>query len=350
MKWLLVVCLLFLISCQSVATTSSAFPSPTTPLSNTLPTLTPFPLNDPQLLQAKELLKEAMEQQDAAKLERVISVTKWVASIYRQGGTPPIDPRRALNLALEFAKENKLVVDLQRTTYEPLWSVPAGDTSVLVRVMPPQGDAYYAHLYLAHEPSSWRFTGILTRIPYYDAPSVAQLRAAPSKYVGKEYMYVGSYDGKASSTQVGAPPTSNAFLLNTFSGPIWVLLKNEPYVPSLPANANSKIGQLMRVFGTVTLKDGAPYLLSDSAEFIDSNSWMHVQGTIDSVNPTTRQVKLKTEGSGVSLLSLTQTSFISLPNGTPGALSELNAGQTIDATGVPQKDGSLIVEELFLAP
>jgi len=342
---------ILLISCQSIATTPSAFPSPTVTFTNNLPTLTPVPLDDPQLHEAKELLKQGMEQQDAAKLERVISVTKWVAAIYRQGGTSPIDPRRALNLALEFAKENKLLVDLERPTYEPNWSVPAGDTSVLVRVIPAQGDSYYAHLYLAHEPSSWRFTGILTRIPYYEAPSVAQLRAAPIQYAGKEFMFVGNYQGTTNPpAEAGTPPADDAFVLNTFSGPIWVVLKNAAYVQTLPADAGSKIGQPMRVFGIVTLKDGKPYLVSDSAEFSDPHSWAHVRGTIDSVNPTTRQIKLKPESGNSSLLELTETSFISFPDGGRATLSDLQAGQTIDATGVPQKDGSLIVEELFLAP
>jgi hypothetical protein len=250
---------------------------------------------------------------------------------------------------MEFAKENKLVVDLARPTYEPRWSIPAGDTSVLVYVTPADGDPYYAHLYVQHEPSAWRFTGILSHIPYYDAPMVSQVLADPAHYNGKEYMYVGVYATKAKPpTNAGAPPPNAAFVLNTFSGPLWVVMLDKPYVGMPPPDADSRAGQLVRLFGTVKLYNGVPFIESDSVKFIEPDSWAHVQGTIDTVNSEARRVNLKTTGQGPTSLQLAETSFISTLNGTRGSMADLKPGLTVDATGMPQPDGTLVIEELFI--
>lgn len=346
----------------SVAACSDIVPTPLPPVSTPnptlevvstpidLPTFTPAPLNDPQLLDLKKMLKQGFETKNGDVLINTISYNKWVASIYRQGGTPPIDPRRGLELSLEFAKENKLTVDVDRPTYEPRWSVPLGDTSVLVLVEPNEGEPYHAHLYIQHEPSAWRFTGILTRVPYYDAPSIAQVRANPTKYDGKEYMYVGAYQPKANPpSDAGAPPAKPAFVLQTFAGPLWVAMLDESYVGKLPADADSKAGQLVRVFGIIKLNNGAPYLESDSVEFIKPDSWAHTQGVIEKVDTTARRVTIKPNGQGASQLKLTDTTSVSLPDATRGKVDDIKSGQTIDATGVPQQDGTLLVEELFIA-
>src|SRR5262245_30399797 len=97
----------------------------------------------------------------------------------------------------------------------------------------------------------------MTRIPYYDAPSVAQLNADPSKYNGKEFMYVGSYQPKSKPPPGGATsPENAAFWLDTFSGPLWVALSAEPYVEPLPVDADGRAGEDVRVFGTIKLDNG----------------------------------------------------------------------------------------------
>lgn len=343
--------LLSLGACAQAVPTPLPGETPTTIPQVVLPTLTPPALDDPALLAVKKLLKQGFDEQSGDILINTISYNKWVASIYRQGGTPPIDPRRGLQLSLEFAKENNLIVDLDRPTYEPKWSVPVGEASVLVLVMPKDGsEPYHAHLYIQHEPSSWRYTGILTRLPYYDAPSIAQIRANPTKYNGKELMYVGAYQPKASAPADAGPAPDNAsYVMQTFSGPIWVVMSKELYVANLPADADSHAGQLIRVFGTVKLNNGAPYLESDSVEFIKPNSWAHVQGVVEKVDATGLAVTIKPNGEGASNLKFTKTSFVSLPDATRGKFDDIKTGQTVDATGVPQKDGSLLVEEFFIA-
>ncbi len=316
----------------------------------TLPTVTPVSLTEPQLFELEKLLKQGFDEKNGDVLANTISFNKWVASIYRQGGTPPIDPRRGLTLSLQFAKENKLTIDLERPTYEPRWSVPVGDTSVLVLVEPPQEEPYHAHLYLQREPSAWRYTGILTRIPYYDAPSVAQVRANPAKYDGKEFMYVGAYQTKASPpSDAGAPPENAAFALQTFAGSLWVTMLDKPYVGKPPADADSRAGELVRVFGTFHLNNGAPYLESDSVEFIKPNSWAHAQGTVEKIDSAARRVTIKPASGNITTLHLTETSFVSLADATRGKFDDIKTGQTVDATGVPQADGTLLVEELFIA-
>src|SRR5581483_1781820 len=123
--------LLFLLgtlaSCQSVVPTPVPLALPTalpqfTPF--ILPTLTPVPLTDPGLAQVEKELKDGLDSHDANKVQDTISFVKWVGAIYRVGGTPPIDPMHGMNLTMEYAKENKLTIDLDRKTYEPRWSFP----------------------------------------------------------------------------------------------------------------------------------------------------------------------------------------------------------------------------------
>lgn len=355
-RYFLFWCIVFLMGgCSRVVPTPLPTPEPLptnivvmTPID--LPTRTPPPLDEPQLLELKKLLKRGLDEQSGDVLANTVSFNKWVASIYRQGGTPPIDPRRGLNLSLQFAKENKLTIDIDRPTYEPRWSVPVGDTSVLVMAYPKEGEPYHAHLYIQREPSAWRYTGILTRIPYYDAPSVAQLLANPTRYEGKEYMYVGAYQPKATPpATAGTAPENAAFVLDTFSGALWVKMLDAPYVDKLPPDADARAGQNVRVFGTIKLNNGVPYLESDSAEFIPPNTWAHVQGIVEKVDASTRTITVKPNGSGASTLRLTETSFVSLPDAMRGSFPDVKTGQTVDATGVPQQDGTLLVEELFIA-
>jgi hypothetical protein len=331
--------------------TPTVIPPPTVkPTATVAPTQTPFPYDDPDLIDLKELLKEAVETQDRRKLQNTVSYSKWVGAIYRKGGTPPIDPPRGLTLTLNFLKENPLTMDLERMTYEPVWSVPGGDTSVLALVTPETEDPYYSHFYIQREPSAWRFTGIMTRIPYYDAPSVAQLRADPAKFAGKEFMYVGTFLPKANPpANAGSAPENAAFVLNTFSGPLWVALSQASYVLPLPEDADARAGEVVRIFGTVKTESDAPYLEIDSFQFVQPGSWASTGGEIEAVDASTRRVTLKPSGDGASVLRITSTSFVSMPDGTRGTLDALKAGQTVHATGVPQKDGSLVVEELFIA-
>lgn len=317
----------------------------------TLPTITPRPLDDPEIGQIKQMLKRAIQGGESQLLLNMMSIDRWVGAIYREGGTPPIDPVRGSKLTEQFAKENKVIVDTERPIYEPVWNNPVGETGALASVTNDKGEHYYAHLYISSEPGGWRFTGILTRIPYYDAPSVAQLKANPTKYEGRELMIVGEYQPRASAPQdVGAAPGDEAFVLNTFSGPIWVARKNVDYVPALSTLTDADAGKLVRVFGVVTVKDGAPFLDSDSFKLVADNTWAHVRGKIESVDTNARTVQLVVEGTGMSRLHLAETAFISIPDGSTGTLADVKPGVTVDATGTPQKDGTLLVDELFVAP
>jgi hypothetical protein len=353
-RLLLILGLLFIvIGCATAPT-----PTPSVPLTPTdeptpipLPTLTPYPLTDPALHDLKVLLKKGVDDQNSDELQHTVSFIKWVGAIYRVGGTEPIDPVRGLQLTMNFIKEAPVTMDIDRPTYEPVWNVPAGDTAMLALITPKDGsDPFYAHFYIQREPSAWRFTGIMTRIPYYDAPSVAQLRATPDKYAGKEFMYVGAYQPQDKPpANAGTKPDNPAFVLDTFSGPLWVTLSTQKYVVPLPTDADAHAGENVRLFGTIKVNNGAPYLEIDSFQYVKPDSWAHTQGVIGNVDSSTRRVTLKPTGNGASVLQLTETSFISLPDGARAKLDALKAGQTVDATGVPQADGSLLVEELFVS-
>lgn len=355
MKRMLVAFLLLVTvaACQNAKPTGTpASISPAPPATvMILPTLTPVPLTDPALTDLKKEVKAAFDAQDIDKLRDTISFSRWVASIYREGGTMPIDPPRGLNLSLQFAKENNLEIDAERPTYEPNWSINEADTAVFVLVKPKDGSApYYAHLLITHEAGGWRYTGIVTRIPYYDAPTIAQVRAKPTQYEGKEYMYVGTYQGQDNPpSAAGAAPSEQAFIIDTFAGPIWATLSDAPYVFPFPADADSKKGQLVRVFGKIMLKDGAPYLETDSVEFIAPTEYAHTQGVIEKIDANARQVTLKPTNNGIANLHLSELSFVSLPDGARGDFSDLKAGETVDAIGAPQSEGTLLVEELFIS-
>lgn len=340
--------------CQNATPTPTPVAMATAPAYATpiiLPTLTPQPLTDPELGKMKAQLKVAFDTRDSDKLRDTISFSKWVGSIYRQGGTMPIDPPRGLTLSMQFANEYGLEIDTERPTYEPNWSMNDVDTAEFVRVTPKDGTApFFAHLLITHEPGGWRYTGIVTRIPYYDAPTVAQLRADTNKYVGKEFMYVGTYQGNANPpAEAGPAPNENAFLVNTFAGPIWVTMLESPYVLPLPDDLNTKVGQPVRLFGTIKEQNGQPYIESDSVTFIAPDDFAHTRGVIETVDTATRTVTIKPEAGGASVLKIPELGFISLADGSRGTLSDLKAGQTIDALGVPQQDGKLLVEQLYLA-
>jgi hypothetical protein len=345
--------LVFVIAgCQSATNTPA--PKPTVLTYSTpimLPTLTPQPLTDPELGKLKQQLKAAFDAKDSDKLRDTISFSKWVGSIYRQGGTMPIDPPRGLALSMQFAKDFDLEIDAERPTYEPNWSMNDAGAAEFVRVTPKDGSApFFAHLLIKHEPGGWRYVGIITRIPYYDAPTVAQLRADTNKYLGKEFMYVGTYQGKENPpSDAGPAPTDNAFLVNTFAGPIWVTMSEAAYVLPLPADVDTKTGQPVRLFGTVKEKNGQSYIEADSVTFISPDDFAHSRGVIEAVDAAARTVKIKSENNGATTLYLPTLAFVSLADGTRGEFADLKVGQTIDAIGVPQKDGTLLVEQLYLA-
>jgi hypothetical protein len=322
----------------------------TAPLQVILPTYTPVSMNDPLLAPFKKQLTEALVSQDRDALQQTASFIKWVGAIYREGGTPPIDPPRGLALTLNFLQENNLIIDGARTTYEPTWNKPIGDTSILGLITPKEGDPYYAHFYVEREPSAWRYVGIMTRIPYYDAPTVAQLRATPTAYDGKEFMYVGEYQPVADAPAGAGPaPESASYVLNTFAGPIWVVQKTGDGLYGLPADVEAHAGELARVMGTVKLNNGVPYIESDSFQFVAPDSWAHTQGVVESIDAKTLHVTIKPGDNGASALQLTPTSFVSLPDGKRGSFEDIKVGQTIDATGVPQTNGSLQVEALYIS-
>jgi hypothetical protein len=221
---------------------------------------------------------------------------------------------------------------------------------MFARVTPADGEPYFAHFYLQREPSAWRYVGILTRIPYYDAPSVAQLNATPDAYEGKEFMYVGTYQPESTlQAGAGSPPENAAFAINTFSGPLWVVMSTESYVQPLPEDAASRAGEPVRVFGTVRVADGMPHLVADSVQFLEPGTWAETQGVVQSVDTASRRLTIEPAGGGASELTLPILAFISLADGTRGSFEEIEAGQTVNATGVPQKDGTLLVEELFIS-
>lgn len=354
MKRLVVLILLILVAVGCQAATATPVPTSATPTviaMPELPTLTPQPLTDPELAKLKQQLKTAFDAKDGDKLRDTIFFIQWVASIYRQGGTMPIDPRHGLELSLQFANEYNLEIDPERPTYKPNWSVNDAPASEFVRVTPKDGsEPFYAHLMITHEPGGWRYTGIITRIPYYDAPTIAQLRANTAKYLGKEFMYVGTYEGKENPpVEAGPAPDDKAFVVNTFAGPIWVTLSAAEYVNPLPVDLNSKKGQLVRLFGTIKEQNGKPYIESDSVSFISTDDYGHTRGVIESVDEAARTVKVQAGGSGASVLKIPLLGFVSLADGSRGKLSDLKAGQTMDAIGVPQQDGSLLVEAIYLA-
>lgn len=353
-RLILIALIVFAAACQNTSTATPASgtgPAPTEfPTIMVLPTLTPVPLTDPALMELKKQLQAGFEANDIDKLQKTISFSKWIASIYKAGGTMPIDPTRGLTLTEQFLKENIVGVDPERPTYEPNWSVNDAAASEFVLVEPKDGSApYFAHILISHEPGGWRYTGIVTRIPYYDAPTIAQVRANPAKYQDREFMYVGTYEGKENPpTAAGAAPNDNAFILNTFAGPIWVTMSDAPYVLDLPADIASKKGQLARVFGTIKSQNGAPYLEADSVKFISPNEYAHKQGAIQKIDEKTRRVTLALQRGGTAELYLPALAFISRADGTRGELADLKVGQTVDAVGVPQSDGTLLVEGLYL--
>ncbi|MBI4672452.1 MAG: hypothetical protein HY741_12410, partial [Chloroflexi bacterium] len=70
---------------------------------------------------------------------------------------------------------------------------------------------------------------------------------------------------------------------------------------------------------------------------------------IEKIDANARQVTLKPTNNGIANLHLSELSFVSLPDGARGDFSDLKAGETVDAIGAPQSEGTLLVEELFIS-
>jgi hypothetical protein len=90
------------------------------------------------------------------------------------------------------------------------------------------------------------------------------------------------------------------------------------------------------------------YLEADSWELVESNAWNSVRGVIEQVDEEAKVVFVRRDGGETSRLRLSELSFVARQDGTPLAMEDLHSGQTVVAEGVPEGEGGLTVEAIFV--
>ena len=133
---------------------------------------------------------------------------------------------------------------------------PPGEAVLLVRRSAP-GDVDSSHLYWQRaEDGQWQIVGILTGIPYYGAPRLADVRATPAAFAGLEVVLEGEYF--AATLPPDLPPDAprlGQWVLRDASGAaLWV------------RNATPDVGQgiadgaWVQVLGELKVEQGWPFV------------------------------------------------------------------------------------------
>ncbi len=137
----------------------------------------------------------------------------------------------------------------------PDWQ-PPGETTVLVRRQFGTGAADSLHLYLHRRTdNTWRVVGALLDIPYYDAPALADVRAAPAAFAGREVVMTGVYLTSAPGDLPADAPRLGQWVLRDDSGAsVWVRNASANLTQDLQAGSD------VQIFGRLKMEQGWPFL------------------------------------------------------------------------------------------
>ncbi|MFZ1596627.1 MAG: hypothetical protein WAW26_12290, partial [Anaerolineae bacterium] len=112
------------------------------------------------------------------------------------------------------------------------------------------------HLYLHRRAdNTWRVVGALLDIPYYDAPALADVRAAPAAFAGREVVMTGAYLTSAAGDLPADAPRLGQWVLRDSSGAsVWVRNASADLTQGLLD------GSEVQVFGLLKMEQGWPFL------------------------------------------------------------------------------------------
>ncbi len=354
---ILMACVLWVAACLP---TAEPPPQPSTPLppatatpSVLVPTTTaapPTPLRD-TYDQFLRILKSAIEKNDEVTLKNLFALN-WFSGRYRADSTQykSIDDAAA---AFKLVRQGATItVDLERPAVEPAWAQKYGERVIVARWQTSDGRDEFAHLYASRVNGDWRWVALITGIPYYHSPSVSLIRLNPSSFAGREVMLVGEYRGHDKEFKDAPPEGSHTFVIKDASGAsVWItatLLPGQelPFKPDDP----SSLGKPVRVIGIMQDSGGRPFVVTDSATLVTTETYVNVTGMVKEVAASARVITVFTNSGVPRALALFETSTVDYADGRPANLAAVTTNTKVTALGRPTTGDSILAEQIFILP
>ena len=202
-------------------------------------------------------LSRAIAQGDGPGLAHWLTDKEWVSCTYGRACDPgPHTRAEALATLLRALSGTQAQVEAQRLPVNPPDFQAPGETTVLVRRQSSAGAPSSLHLYLHRRAdNAWRVVGVLLDIPYYDAPSLADVRAAPAAFAGREVVMTGFFLSAAPGDLPSDAPRLGQWVLRDSSGAsVWVRNASADLTQDLQEGAE------VQVFGLLKMEQGWPFL------------------------------------------------------------------------------------------
>ena len=202
-------------------------------------------------------LSRAITQGDGPGLAHWLTGEGWVSCTYGQPcDNGPHTTAEALATLLKALGGTQARVDAQHLPVNPPDWQPPGETTVLVRRQSGSGAADSLHLYLHRRADeTWRVVGVLSNIPYYDTPALADVRAAPAAFAGREVVMTGVYLTSAPGDLPADAPRLGQWVLRDDSGAsVWVRNASADLTQDL------QVGSDVQIFGRLKMEQGWPFL------------------------------------------------------------------------------------------
>ncbi len=214
-------------------------------------------IDETDLLQVTRAISQTLAGQQWPALARWIGAETFTRCQYGGSCTSAVSPADALMTLAGAFRDGDSRVEAERQVMEPPGFVAPGEAVLLIRRTPAVADVDSSHLYLRRsEDGRWRLSGIQTGIPYYDAPSLAEVRAAPAAFAGLEVVLEGEYFVTNLPADLpGDAPRLGEWVLRDASGAsLWV--RND--TPELGQDITE--GGSVQVLGVLKVEQGWPFL------------------------------------------------------------------------------------------
>ena len=202
-------------------------------------------------------LDRALAENDGPGLAHWLTDQGWVSCTYGQPcDQGPRTTAAGLATLLRALNGSQARIEAQRLPVNPPDFQPPGEATVLVRRQTNAGASDSLHLYLHRRAdNTWRVVGALLDIPYYDAPALADVRAAPAAFAGREVVMTGAYLTSAAGDLPADAPRLGQWVLRDSSGAsVWGRNASADLTQGLLD------GSEVQVFGLLKMEQGWPFL------------------------------------------------------------------------------------------